>query len=96
MNHTEHREHRDENKVFSVVNPCQCQPGKPPCAFCQSRGAGQTPLPTTSERSLPCIYLGNVLDRQGQMCPARWLRQCDLHQLCTLQDCKNCPDYQEG
>gem|GEM_PF-2959618 len=46
-------------------------------------------------RILPCLYLGEVLDKQGCACPARWLRACAIHKVCNLQQCKICPDYEE-
>jgi hypothetical protein len=49
--------------------------------------------PTGPARSLPCIYLGEVTDRLGCACPARWLRGCALHGTCTIERCKACPDY---
>jgi hypothetical protein len=47
-------------------------------------------------RSLPCLFLGEVLDKLGCACPGRWLRACAVHGRCTLQVCKVCPDYQEA
>jgi hypothetical protein len=52
-----------------------------------------TPVPRA--RSLPCLFLGEVLDRLGCQCPARWLRACALHKVTTLIACKDCKDYQE-
>jgi hypothetical protein len=84
------------------TNPCQCQPGRPPCAHCLSRVpqvavlATPGPLPANVGRHLPCLYLGPVMEQGGCPCPARWLRHCDLHRVCTLEQCKTCPDYQEG
>jgi hypothetical protein len=51
-----------------------------------------TPPPA---RSLPCIHLGEVIDRLGCPCPGRWLRRCGLHTTCTVETCKGCEDYQE-
>ena len=53
-------------------------------------GGGPTP-----RRSLPCIHLGEVLDRRGCPCPGLWLRGCYLHGPITIQTCKTCPDYEE-
>ena len=53
-------------------------------------------LPTsTLRRSLPCIHLGEVLDKRGCPCPGLWLRGCPLHGPITIQTCKTCPDYEE-
>jgi hypothetical protein len=52
-------------------------------------GEGQT------GRSLPCIHLGEVIDRRGCLCPGRWLRQCGLFGTTTIEQCKECGDYQE-
>ena len=54
-----------------------------------------TPAAPPPERSLPCVHLGDVIDRLGCPCPGRWLRQCGLHGECTLDICKRCDDYQE-
>jgi hypothetical protein len=82
-------------------SPCECLPGRPPCRHCLPRMPVEArfPAPASSSeapgRTLPCLYLGPVI-RQGDCpCPARWLRHCDLHRTCSLQDCKTCPDYQE-
>jgi|SRR5579875_2607583 len=48
-----------------------------------------------SERKTPCVFLGEVLDQQGCVCPARWLRICAIHKVCNLSQCKTCPDYEE-
>lgn len=53
-------------------------------------GASASPHPG---RALPCIYLGPVLDRLGCPCPGKWVRRCELHQRCTIEVCKCCPDY---
>jgi hypothetical protein len=47
-----------------------------------------------SPRSLPCVFLGEVIDRLGCPCPARWRRGCAVHGECSLELCKACPDYQ--
>lgn len=52
-----------------------------------------TPPPAPAPRSLPCVYLGEILDRLGCACPGRWVRGCGLHGSCTLERCKACPDY---
>jgi hypothetical protein len=61
-------------------------------------GEGQVPAmaqPSSSPtRGLPCIYLGDIVDKLGCACPGRWVRKCDVHQTCTLQQCKSCPDYE--
>jgi hypothetical protein len=44
--------------------------------------------------SLPCIFLGPVLDKAGCACPARWVRACEVHTTTTITHCKECPDYQ--
>jgi hypothetical protein len=54
----------------------------------------QLPLPAPSPRALPCIHLGDVLDRLDCPCPGKWLRRCGLHQITTLTDCKACHDYE--
>ncbi len=54
----------------------------------------QAGSPETLARALPCIYLGPVLDRLDCPCPAKWVRRCDLHQRCTIEICKACPDYE--
>ena len=48
-----------------------------------------------ARRSLPCVQLGEVLDKQGCPCPGLWLRECHLHGTITIQTCKTCPDYEE-
>jgi hypothetical protein len=55
-------------------------------------GQPEQPTPT---RSLPCIHLGAVLERGNCPCPAKWLRHCGLHGVCTLDVCKTCDDYRE-
>jgi hypothetical protein len=47
----------------------------------------------TAERSLPCVFLGAVIDRNCP-CPGRWLRRCAVHGSCCIEDCKTCNDYQ--
>jgi hypothetical protein len=53
------------------------------------------PPPPPGARSLPCIYLGDVIDRGGCPCPGKWRRRCALHGACTVETCKTCPDYEE-
>lgn len=55
---------------------------------------GTDPLTDRPSRSEPCIYLGDILDKLDCACPARWVRGCAVHQTCTLQRCKTCPDYE--
>jgi hypothetical protein len=45
------------------------------------------------DRSLPCVYLGDVLDRLGRPCPGKWLRRCGRHGTCTIETCRTCGDY---
>jgi hypothetical protein len=57
------------------------------------------PMPLLSQgpsqtRSLPCIFLGEVIDKLDCPCPGKWLRTCALHKICTLTVCKKCEDYQ--
>jgi hypothetical protein len=53
---------------------------------------GETSAP--APRSLPCLYLGDVLDRLDCACPGRWLRGCAVHTVCTIKQCKTCRDYE--
>jgi hypothetical protein len=55
---------------------------------------GPSPLHLVT-RSLPCVQLGEVLDKRGCPCPGLWLRSCALHGPITIQTCKTCPDYEE-
>ena len=57
---------------------------------------GEAGGPPTPARSLPCVFLGPVLDKVGCDCPARWLRACAVHTVTTLARCKECPDYEEA
>jgi hypothetical protein len=50
--------------------------------------------PKPSPRALPCVYLGEVLDKRNCPCPGKWLRRCELYQTCTLESCKKCVDYE--
>jgi hypothetical protein len=85
-----------------ILSPCECLPGEPPCRHCLpkipsgARFGAPALLSAAPERTVPCLYLGPVIHQGGCPCPARWLRHCDLHRCCTLQDCKTCSDYQEG
>jgi hypothetical protein len=45
-------------------------------------------------RSLPCVWLGEVIDRGQCPCPAKWARACAVHGVCTVEICKTCPDYE--
>jgi hypothetical protein len=63
-------------------------------AYRQEPPAVPDPPPHAS-RSLPCLHLGEVIDRLGCPCPGRWLRQCGVHGTTTVQQCKQCPDYEE-
>jgi hypothetical protein len=56
---------------------------------------GSSPAVPSRPRSLPCIHLGEVIDRLGCPCPGRWLRRCGLYGSTTIEHCKSCPDYQE-
>jgi len=47
------------------------------------------------QRSSPCLFLGEVLDKLGCSCPAKWIRACAIHKVCNLDQCKSCPDYEE-
>jgi hypothetical protein len=62
-------------------------------------GSDPTPTPGPAgegfaERNFPCIYLGDVLDKLNCPCPAKWVRKCGLHDICTIDGCKSCPDYE--
>jgi hypothetical protein len=52
-------------------------------------------VPPQGRRSLPCIHLGEVIDRLDCPCPGRWLRRCGLHAVCTVEVCKTCADYRD-
>jgi hypothetical protein len=41
------------------------------------------------------VFLGEVLDTLRCPCPAKWLRACAVHKVCTLDGCKTCADYQD-
>jgi hypothetical protein len=80
-------------------------PGKPgdpnECRICwlrlnQPLLFGREQKAQGEERRSPCLYLGDVLDKRGCACPAKWLRSCALHKVCNLQQCKICPDYEEA
>ncbi|HTU90066.1 MAG TPA: hypothetical protein VMF69_08210 [Gemmataceae bacterium] len=78
-------------------NPNQCRvcwlrlnkpssPGRPSL----SSGTG-----VLAGRSSPCLFLGELLDKLGCSCPAKWIRSCAIHKVCNLDRCKSCPDYEE-
>lgn len=46
------------------------------------------------ERRALCVHLGRVVDRLGCPCERRWKRQCDLHEITTLDQCRTCGDYE--
>jgi hypothetical protein len=84
------------------MRPCQNDhpPSPATCRLCwlYEHDAGYRALwdaAVAPARSLPCVYLGAVIDNRGCPCPARWLRRCGLHGTCTLETCKGCADYQE-
>ena len=83
-----------------MSRPCERDhPGSPAtCRLCwlYENDAGYRALwDGAPSRSLPCVHLGDVIDRLGCACPGRWLRRCGLHAVCTLEVCKRCEDYQE-
>ena len=53
------------------------------------------PMAEPPRRALPCVHLGEVLDKRGCPCPGLWLRACGLYGPITIQTCKTCPDYEE-
>jgi hypothetical protein len=55
---------------------------------------GGPPPAGEKRRSLPCIFLGEVLDRRGCPCPGKWLRACALHGPILIEQCKTCGDYE--
>lgn len=73
-------------------------PGSPgdrnQCRVCWLRLRKPPASPKTLPRSAPCWYLGEIVDKKGCSCPAKWLRQCAIHKVCNLDQCKNCPDYE--
>ena len=93
------------------MRPCTCENARPgaytpdQCRLCWLYhhdpayralwGAGAGPAAPPA-RSLPCVFLGPVLDRAGCACPARWVRACEVHTVTTVERCKACPDYQEA
>ena len=56
---------------------------------------GPSAAAAPARRSLPCVHLGEVIDRLGCPCPGRWLRRCGLHAATTIEQCKTCADYQD-
>lgn len=52
------------------------------------------PLETPQSLRLDCIHLGKVLDRLDCNCQRQWVRQCDIHQATTLNQCEGCKDYE--
>jgi hypothetical protein len=58
-------------------------------------GEGRPDPAESHRRSLPCVHLGEVLDKRGCPCPGLWLRACPLHGPITITFCKTCPDYEE-
>lgn len=46
-----------------------------------------------SVRTLECIHLGDVLEKSECNCPGKWIRECDVFGLCTLQQCQTCLEY---
>lgn len=71
------------------------RPGDPnQCRICWLR-LNKTPSSSRpSPRSAACWYLGEVVDKKNCACPAKWLRKCAIHQICNLEQCKSCPDYE--
>ncbi|HTU89586.1 MAG TPA: hypothetical protein VMF69_05760 [Gemmataceae bacterium] len=73
-------------------------PGKPgdptQCRVCWLRLNKPPSAPSPPPRSAPCWFLGEVVDKAGCACPAKWLRKCAIHTICTLDQCKSCPDYE--
>jgi hypothetical protein len=43
---------------------------------------------------MPCLFLGDLVDQRGCACPAKWLRKCAIYNICSLDQCKTCPDYE--
>ena len=74
------------------------QPGNPnECRICWLRLNKPISVdrPSDGVRSSPCLFLGEVLDKLGCSCPAKWIRACAIHKVCNLDQCKSCPDYEE-
>jgi hypothetical protein len=90
----------------AMNRPCTCdRPGCRPCRLFRENEAyrqlwGGLPQGTGNpggedlRRALPCIFLGEVLDRLNCPCPAKWARRCAIHEVCTLEGCKACEDYE--
>ena len=52
-------------------------------------------------RSLPCVSLGNVVDRSSCNCPMKFIHHCEVHQFChrgthysTVKSCHTCLEYE--
>lgn len=70
---------------------------RPPSAERPAEGRGgerRRPGPPRQTRTVPCFYLGPVVDRRGCGCAARWTRGCAVHGTTTIERCKRCPDYE--
>ena len=91
------------------MKPCCHADSEPGCHLCllfdtnpayrQLWGGGPLPAsppPAAVTRSLPCLYLGEVVDKLGCPCPGKWVRKCGIHGACTITGCKSCPDYEEA
>lgn len=71
------------------------QPGNASeCRVCWLRLNRPPPAPSERRRAAPCLFLGEVVDKRGCICPAKWIRICAIHKVCNLDQCKNCPDYE--
>jgi hypothetical protein len=84
---------------LATRSPLPCTHGRGESSFSplpRSGGEGRERGVSLVRRSLPCVYLGDVKDRVNCPCPKMWVRACALHSECTLEQCKVCPDYEEG
>jgi hypothetical protein len=75
------------------------QPGNPnQCRICWLRlnKPPSVARPSGGTRWSPCLFLGEVLDKLGCSCPAKWIRTCAIHKVCNLDQCKSCSDYEEA
>ena len=75
------------------------EPGNPnQCRVCWLRrkkmGSEEKIRMPVFARSAPCLFLGDTVDKLNCVCPAKWIRQCAIHKLCNLEQCKTCPDYE--